>query len=98
MYFDAAVWTVCAKEPAAFTRPPPPLSEITDGYGLARSGEWLAAGGFDFGRWNFERGCARLVARHDLGYRPAACLVACLVQGQVIRAQTLKTAALPVSR
>ena len=49
-----------------FTEPLPPLCEIVDDYGLARSGEWLAPGGFDFDRWRFERGCAALAERHDL--------------------------------
>ncbi|MGV7975236.1 hypothetical protein PJN22_29455, partial [Mycobacterium kansasii] len=55
-YFDAAVWTVCAEEPQLFTEPLPPLSEIVDDHGLARHGEWLAPGGFDFGAWHFKRG------------------------------------------
>ncbi len=65
-YFDAAVWTACAEDPAVFTEPLPPLCEIVDDYGLARSGEWLAPDGFDFARWRFERGCAALAERHDL--------------------------------
>jgi hypothetical protein len=66
VYFDAAVWTVCAEDPAVFTEPLPPLCEIVEGYGLAHRGEWLAPDGFDFDRWFFERGCARLAERHDL--------------------------------
>lgn len=66
VYFDAAVWTACVEDPAAFTEPLPPLSEIVDGYGLARRGEWLAPAGFDFDYWLFERGCAALAERHDL--------------------------------
>lgn len=65
-YFDAAVWTACAEDPAVFTEPLPPLSQIVDDYGLERRGEWLAPSGFDFVRWEFERGCARLAERHDL--------------------------------
>lgn len=66
VYFDAAVWTVCVEDPAVFIEPLPPLCEIVDDYGLARRGEWLAPGGFDFDRWEFERECARLAMRHDL--------------------------------
>jgi hypothetical protein len=66
VYFDAAVWTACVEDPAVFTEPLPPLSEIVDDYGLAHRGEWLAPDGFDFDRWHFERGCARLAERHDL--------------------------------
>jgi len=65
-YVDAAVWTVCVKDPVAFTEPLPPLSEIADECGLAHRGEWLAPTGFNFARWDFERGCARLVERHDI--------------------------------
>jgi hypothetical protein len=66
VYFDVAVHTVCAEDPAAFTTPLAPLSEIADEHGLARDDEWLAVGGFDFFRWNFERACARLARRYDL--------------------------------
>jgi hypothetical protein len=66
VYFDAAVWTACAEDPAVFTEPLLPLCEIVDDYGLAHRGEWLAPDGFDFDRWRFERGCAALAERHDL--------------------------------
>jgi tetratricopeptide (TPR) repeat protein len=66
VYFDAAVWTACVEDPAVFTEPLPPLCEIIDHYGLARHGEWLAPGGFDFARWQFDRGCAAMAERHDL--------------------------------
>jgi tetratricopeptide (TPR) repeat protein len=66
VYFDAATWTVCVEDPAAFTEPQAPLCEIADDYGLACRGEWLAPGGFDYDLWEFERGCERLAARHDL--------------------------------
>ncbi len=65
-YFDAAVWAVCAEDPALFTEPLPPLGEIADDDDLARDGEWLAPAGFDFGRWRFENGCAALAERHGL--------------------------------
>jgi hypothetical protein len=66
VYFDAAVWTACVEDPAVFTEPLPPLSEIVDDYGLAHRGERLAPDGFDFDTWRFERGCAALAGRHDL--------------------------------
>jgi hypothetical protein len=65
-YADAAVWTVCVADPALFTDPLPPLSEIVEDYGLVRSGEWIAPSGFDFGRWRFERRCELLGERHGL--------------------------------
>ena len=65
-YVDAAVWTACVTDPALFTDPLPPLSEIVEDYGLAHRGEWLAPGGFDFGRWQFERRCELLAERHGL--------------------------------
>ncbi len=64
--FDAAVWTVCVEDPAAFTEPLPPLSEIADEQGLTRHGDWLAPAGFDIDAWQFENGCARLALRHGL--------------------------------
>lgn len=66
VYFVAAVWTACVQDPAVFTEPLPPLSEIVDDYGLTRRGEWLAPADFDFDHWRFERGCAALAERHDL--------------------------------
>ena len=65
-FFAAAIWTVCVEDPMVFAEPLTPLCEIVDDYGLAHRGEWLAAGGFDFTRWDLERECARLAERHDL--------------------------------
>ena len=65
-YVDATVWTACVTDPALFTDPLPPLSEIVEDYGLAHRGEWLAPSGFDFGRWQFERRCELLGERHGL--------------------------------
>jgi hypothetical protein len=65
-YADAAVWTACVTDPALFTDPLSPLSEIVEDYGLAHRGEWLAPSGFDFGRWQFERRCELLGDRHGL--------------------------------
>ena len=66
VYFDAAVWTACAEDPAVFTEPLPPLSEVVDDHGLAQRGEWLAPSGFDYDRWHFEEGCAALAELHGL--------------------------------
>jgi hypothetical protein len=65
-YVDAAVWTACVADPALFTDPLPPLSEIAEDYGLAHRGEWLAPSGFDFNRWQFERRSELLAERHGL--------------------------------
>ena len=65
-YFDAAVWSACVTDPALFTDPLPPLSEIVEDHGLAHRGDWLAPSGFDFGRWQFERRCELLAERHGL--------------------------------
>lgn len=65
-FIDAAVWTACVEDPEVFAEPLPPLGEIVDDFGLARRGEWLAPGGFDFDRWHFENECAALADRHDL--------------------------------
>lgn len=75
-YADAATWTACVADPALFTNPLPPLSEIVEDYGLARSGDWFAPSGFDFGRWRFERRCERLGERHSLDADDAVVLAA----------------------
>lgn len=64
--FDTAIWTLCAEDPALFTEPLAPLSEIAHDFGLTQHGEWIASPRFDFGRWYFEGGCKRLAARHEL--------------------------------
>ena len=73
-YFDAAVWTACVTDPALFTDPLPPLGEIVEDHGLARSGEWLAPSGFDFGSWRLERRCELLAERHGLDLDDALAL------------------------
>lgn len=75
-YVNAAVWTACVADPALFTDPLPPLSEIIDDHGLARRGEWIAPGGFDFGSWQFERRCELLAERHGLDLDDAMALAA----------------------
>ena len=65
-FFAAAAWAACVADPALFTDPLPPLSEIVEDYGLAHRGEWLAPSGFDFSRWQFERRCELLAERHGL--------------------------------
>ena len=73
-YVDAAVWTACIADPALFTDPLPPLSEIVEEHGLAHRGEWLAPSGFDFDRWQFERRCELLAERHGLDLDDALAL------------------------
>ena len=75
-YVDAAVWSACVTDPALFTDPLPPLSEIIEDHGLAHRGEWLAPSGFDFGRWQFERRCELLAERHGLDADDALVLTA----------------------
>ena len=65
-FLSAAVWTTCIADPALFTDPLPPLSEIMEDYGLAHRYEWIAPSGFDFDRWQFERRCELLAERHGL--------------------------------
>lgn len=73
-YVEAAVWTACVADPALFTDPLPPLSEIVDDHGLTRRGDWVAPCGFDFDRWQFERRCELLAERHGLGLDDALVL------------------------
>ncbi|TDH50782.1 zinc-binding protein [Mycobacterium eburneum] len=77
-FFDAAAWTACSQDPALFTEPLPPLSEIADAGGLVRRDAWLAPAGFDFGREDVNRDCARLAERHDLDDDEAFMLYALL--------------------
>lgn len=64
--FDSAVWTACAADPALFTEPTPPLSEIAADHGLEARGGLLAPAGFDFDRWRFDLDCEVLKRRYDL--------------------------------
>lgn len=73
---ETATWTACITDPALFTDPLPPLSEIAEDYGLAHRGEWLAPSGFDFDRWRFERRCELLGERHGLDTDDALVLAA----------------------
>jgi hypothetical protein len=73
-FFAAAAWAACVADPALFTDPLPPLSEIVEDYGLAHRGEWLAPSGFDFSRWQFERRCELLAERHGLNLDDALSL------------------------
>lgn len=66
LFLDAAVWTVCVDDSAAFTEPLPPLREIIEDRGLVLHDDWLATPGFDFERWHFERDCERLTRRYDI--------------------------------
>ncbi|BBZ10530.1 SEC-C metal-binding domain-containing protein [Mycobacterium branderi] len=66
IYIDAAVWTACLEDPALFTQPLPPLSEIIDDHGLVRSLDLFAPAGFDFDAWRLELRSAMLAERHDL--------------------------------
>ena len=75
-YVDVATWTACVTDPALFTDPLPPLSEILDNHGLAHRGEWLAPTGFDIRGWQFERRCELLAERHGLDADDAIALTA----------------------
>ena len=66
MALDVAVWTACADDPKLFTEPLPPLGAALDACELAHDGEWLAARGFDFLRWQVEQRCAAIARWHDL--------------------------------
>lgn len=71
---DALVWTVCLADPALFTEPVAPLSELIAQRGLVRRGAWLAPPDFDFSPWVFARQCERLTRRHRLTDDAAAML------------------------
>lgn len=97
VYCDIAVDTVCAADPAAFTTALAPLSQIADEQGLACDGEWLAPGGFDFGRWHFEQACVRLARRHNLDADDAFALNTLLaLHGQLVGVVEAAAGAEPV--
>ena len=65
-FFDAVVLTACVQDPALFTQPHAPLSEIVQSADLPHHLDWLGPVGFDFDAWDFERECAALARRYDL--------------------------------
>ena len=65
-FFNAAVYQLCADDPALFISPLAPLSETADAAGLQYDEDWLAPNGFDFDRWRFDLGSAALARRHAL--------------------------------
>jgi tetratricopeptide (TPR) repeat protein len=73
-FLDAAVFTVCVADPAAFTEPVPPLGDIIADRGLVRDLDSVAPHGFDFEAWRFERRCDRLALRYDIGHDDALAL------------------------
>lgn len=66
VYFDAAVWSACVEDPALFSTPLPPLSEIAEGQGLIHYDDMLAPNGFDPAVWRFDLECQMLVTRHGI--------------------------------
>ncbi|BBY73563.1 hypothetical protein MPRF_04620 [Mycolicibacterium parafortuitum] len=64
--FDSAVWSACSADPALFTEPVPPLSEIADAHNLVRRLDLLAPAGFDYDRWRFELDCEVMRRRYDI--------------------------------
>ncbi len=76
---DVAVWTACANDPTLFIEPLPPLGEALDTCGLAHDGEWLAAQGFDFRRWQVDKRCAAITRVHDLSDNEALAVLAMVI-------------------
>ncbi|MBX7435444.1 SEC-C domain-containing protein [Mycobacterium sp. Y57] len=66
VFLDLAVWALCAEDPELFAEPVVPLTEIVEAQRLAYSDGQVAAPGFDFERWRFERDCERLSRRYDI--------------------------------
>lgn len=77
-FLDAAVWTACVQEPAAFTEPVVPLGELVDERGLVRDGEAVAPPGFDVGGWRFDKECERLGVNYELDLADAQSVAALL--------------------
>lgn len=66
VYFDAAVWSACVEDPALFTSPLPPLSEIVADHGLVHYDDMLGPNGFDPAVWRFDLQCQMLARRHGI--------------------------------
>ena len=63
---DVAVWTACAGTTGLFREPVAPLGEVLSAGGLAREGDWVARGGFDFGALRVQRRIETITARYEL--------------------------------
>ena len=60
------VFGTCIDLPESFRRPLPPLTDLVAEAGLARHGDWLAPGGFDFDQHFLDLQVNRLMERHEL--------------------------------
>jgi hypothetical protein len=89
---DLAVWTACADDPALFGQASPPLGQLLEEYGLAQEGDWVAAGGFDFGGWRVTHRIGSIAERYDLSEDEA--LAVLVTVGMFNQVAGLYTAAL----
>jgi len=60
------VWQLCGDDPALFTTPLPPLTELLSEAGLAVDGEWVGPAGLDFQAWRLERRLEAICEIYDL--------------------------------
>ena len=75
---DVAVWTACAGDDGLFRGPAAPLGELLSAGGLAQEGDWVARGGFDFGRWRVQDRIKAITARYELHGDEALAVLATL--------------------
>lgn len=66
MPVDAAVWTACADDDAAFRQPVAPLSEQLAASGLSCDGDYVALPGFDYDTWTATNRIALVARRYGL--------------------------------
>ncbi len=60
------VWLLCADDPALFTNPLPPLTELLSRADLVVDGDWLGPPGFDFRAWRRAKRLASIGEMHEL--------------------------------
>jgi len=63
---DSAVWKSCADDDGLFREPAAPLGELLAASGLAREGDWIACGGFDFAEWRLNARIESIKTEHEL--------------------------------
>jgi len=60
------VWQLCGDDPALFTTPLPPLTELLADAGLVVEGEWVGPAGFDFQAWRLDKRIGVVCGLYDL--------------------------------
>ncbi|MGF2945127.1 SEC-C metal-binding domain-containing protein [Mycobacterium sp. Lab-001] len=75
---DIATWTVCADDDSLFREPTAPLGDLLAASGLARDGDRVACGGFDFAAARTADRLETIKARYELDDDEALAVLATL--------------------